>query len=79
MKAGIKSFFLDLSNEREGKGMLVQGVFWGDEALNFTHQNDRLTIEWNQQISQDGSVRVTVLYEGSASRWTYNFKKQTRR
>ncbi len=64
MKAGIKSFFLDLSNEREGKGMLVQGVFWGDEALNFTHQNDRLTIEWNQQISQDGSVRVTVLYEG---------------
>ena len=63
----VEKLFLDLTNEQEGKGMLVQGVFFMEEALSFTHENDRLTIELNQQARKDRSVRLTILYEGEPS------------
>ena len=63
----VEHLYLDLTNEREGKGMLVQGVFFEEEALSFAHKNDRLTIELNQRIRKDGGLRLTVLYEGEPS------------
>jgi len=64
---GVREVSLDLANvtpEREGKGMTVDAVTVGQEALAFTHVSDRLAITLPAPSREGQVVELVVRYGG---------------
>ncbi|MFY0591206.1 M1 family metallopeptidase [Roseivirga sp.] len=58
----ISDFYLDLINESEGKGMNVDGISIDGQKTSFTHQNDRLTLDYK---GKKGDVKKLIIsYQG---------------
>ena len=56
------NFMLDLVNVSEGKGMKVNAVMSGNDRVEFTHQNDALTINY---AAKSGEMKTFLIaYEG---------------
>src|SRR5690606_28631461 len=67
LEAGVKSVAFDLADaspERDGKGMTVQGVTSGGQALAFTHAGDRVTITLAAPSRKDERAEFIVRYGG---------------
>lgn len=59
------TFFLDLAGPNpDGTGMTVRIVAMGQQSLNFTQQNDKLTINLPASVSTDQVLTFTVRYAG---------------
>lgn len=43
-KTSLKNFELDLSNVKDGKGMLIDEVMENEKSIKFTHQNDKIQL-----------------------------------
>ena len=63
-KETVKALLLDLFNEYEGKGMLVQGVSCHGQPLTYKHENNQISIELTTQMKSEKGALITVLYEG---------------
>lgn len=67
LEAGVTSVSLDLASaspDRGGKGMTMQSVTSGEQALRFTHQADRLTITLPEPSRDRQRVEFVVRYAG---------------
>ena len=67
LEAGVTSVAFDLAAatpERDGKGMTVQSVISGGQALAFTHSGDRVTIALPAPSRKDQRVEFIVRYSG---------------
>ncbi len=66
-QAGIRSFrldFVNISNEKKGKGMVVDAIQLGHESLSFTHQNDELIIQLPQPSKAASEYEFSIKYHG---------------
>ncbi len=66
-QAGIRSFrldFVNISNEKKGKGMVVDAIQLGNESLSFTHQNDELIIQLPQPSKAASEYEFSIKYHG---------------
>lgn len=64
VKDGLKTFFLDLASDANGKGMTVSAVLIDDQPLGFSHTKNRLNISLpNASVAGDWH-RFTVRYHG---------------
>lgn len=66
-KSNIKQFRLDLMNQteqRKGKGMLVQSISSNNQALNYTHVGDSLVIQLAKASSVDTVITFVIQYKG---------------
>lgn len=62
-RKNMAAFDLDLINKSsQGMGMVVSNVFYKDQPLQFTHQNDRLKI--NLSATQGEHLTITIHYSG---------------
>ena len=62
---GVISVALDLVNVREGKGMSVSSVRWGDVPAVFEHRNDRLSVRVASASVAGERRKLTVRYRGT--------------
>lgn len=63
----LRSITLDLSNEKQGKGMSVLGIYKGDRddnRLAFSNTNDKLTINFYDSLYAGTETQVTIIYQG---------------
>jgi aminopeptidase N len=66
-QAGVNNFRLDLvnkTNEKKGKGMVVDAVLLGNKTLKFTHQNDELIIQLPQPSVLSAELEFSIQYHG---------------
>ncbi len=66
-QAGVNNFRLDLvnkTNEKKGKGMVVDAVLLGNQTLKFTHQNDELIIQLPQPSVLSAELEFSIQYHG---------------
>ena len=66
-KSNIKQFRLDLVNQteqRKGKGMLVQSISSNHQALNYTHAGDSLMIQLAKPSITDTVITFEIQYKG---------------
>lgn len=66
-KSNIKQFRLDLMNQteqRKGKGMLVQSISANHQSLNYTHVGDSLMIQLAKPSTQDTVITFEIQYKG---------------
>ena len=66
-KSNIKQFRLDLVNQteqRKGKGMLVQSISSNNQVLNYTHVGDSLMIQLAKPSTTDTVITFEILYRG---------------
>lgn len=63
-KQAGNTFFLDLTNAKAGKGMEVSAVSYNNEALKFSHSDDRLSITLPNIIPAGENITVSVQYAG---------------
>jgi aminopeptidase N len=66
-QAGVNNFRLDLvnkTNEKKGKGMVVDAVVLGNQTLKFTHQNDELIIQLPQPSVLSAELEFSIQYHG---------------
>ena len=66
-QAGVNNFRLDLvnkTNEKKGKGMVVDAVLLGNRTLKFTHQNDELIIQLPQPSVLSAELEFSIQYHG---------------
>ncbi len=64
---GTQSFRLDLinkSNNRQGKGMLIDSIKVGDLPIAFTHQNDELIINLPSPSMANSEITFAIKYHG---------------
>ena len=64
---GIKNFRLDFANStpaRSGKGMIIEKLTVQDRDVNFTHQNDVLTIELPNPSTAGSMLTFRIKYHG---------------
>jgi len=69
-QAGVQNFRLDLINqsiERNGKGMLVDGVYLDKNLISYTHQKDALIINLPTPSSINQTLVFTIKYHGIPS------------
>lgn len=62
-----KSFVINLAKEKGGKGMKILRVVEGNvdgAALNFIHEGDNLTINFNDTVAANAEKIVTIFYSG---------------
>lgn len=63
----LSSFDLDLSKEKNGKGMIVERIQYGNkngDTLHFTFTNDKLTPAFATSIKTGEEREVTIFYSG---------------
>jgi aminopeptidase N len=65
LRDGVTSVALDLVNVRDGKGMAVSSVRWGDVPVQFEHRNDRLSAFLPSASLAGERRRLTVRYRGT--------------
>ncbi|WP_037369503.1 M1 family metallopeptidase [Sediminibacterium sp. C3] len=66
-KEGIAQFRLDLANataQRQDKGMKVDAIYIGNNALQFNHLNDELNIQLAKPTSKGDELVFTIQYHG---------------
>ena len=64
-KAGMNSLRLDLvNNNEEGQGMKVTAVMTGEQNLEYTHENDVLTILFDATSVANDRMDFVISYEG---------------
>ena len=65
----LSNFDLDLSSQKDGKGMSVQSVVQtnGNTKLNFSFNNDKLSIVFPNALKKDGELELTIYYSGIPS------------
>ncbi len=66
-KSNIKQFRLDLMNlteQRKGKGMLVQSISSNRQTLNYTHAGDSLMIQLAKPSTTDTVITFEIQYKG---------------
>jgi aminopeptidase N len=66
-QAGVNNFRLDLinkTNEKKGKGMVVDAILLGNQSLKFTHQNDELIIQLPQPSVLSAELEFSIQYHG---------------
>jgi aminopeptidase N len=66
-KSNIKQFRLDLINQteqRKGKGMLVQSISSNNQVLNYTHVGDSLMIQLAKPSTVDTVITFEIQYKG---------------
>ena len=66
-QAGVNNFRLDLvnkTNEKKGKGMVVDAILLGNQTLKFTHQNDELIIQLPQPSVLSAELEFSIQYHG---------------
>jgi len=66
-KAGIQQFRLDFVNQteiRQGKGMLVEAIQIGNQKLAYTHSNDELMIQLPNPSILNEELQFTIRYHG---------------
>ena len=64
---GVRSLFLDLtsvSQQNEGKGMVVESVTMDGRDVAFIHESDRLTLTLSEAPARGERRRFTVRYSG---------------
>jgi aminopeptidase N len=64
LREGLSSVALDLVNVREGKGMAVSSVAWGDVPAEFEHRSDRLSVALPHPSRAGERRNLTVRYRG---------------
>ncbi|HLE68569.1 MAG TPA: M1 family metallopeptidase [Vicinamibacteria bacterium] len=65
LQDGVASVALDLVNVRDGKGMTVASVRWGDVPAEFEHQNDRLSVRLKSPSVAGERRDLTLQYGGT--------------
>src|ERR1700733_13100276 len=66
----LSSFSVDLSKEKQGKGMTVSGIYEGEQEANklaFTTTDDQVTINFSDPVKKGEERLVTIVYEGVPS------------
>lgn len=64
---GTQNFRLDLinkSNEKQGKGMVIDAITIGNQIVSFTHQNDEIIIQLPQPSVEAAELNFTIQYHG---------------
>jgi aminopeptidase N len=64
LRDGVTRVALDLVNLREGKGMSVSSVAWGDAPAEFRHENDRLSVKLPGPSRIGEGLKLRVQYRG---------------
>ncbi len=62
---GVTSVALDLVNVKDGKGMTVSSVAWGDVPAEFDHRNDRLSVTLSSPSLANERRKLVVRYRGT--------------
>lgn len=65
LQDGVPSVALDLISLRDGKGMTVSSVRWGDVPARFEHRNDRLSVTLPSASLAGERRSLTVRYRGT--------------
>lgn len=66
-EAGIRNFRLDFVNQKadkENKGMAIDAIMVGDQAISYTHQNDEIILNLPSPSTKNQTLVFTITYHG---------------
>lgn len=65
--AGVRNFRLDFVNQKadkENKGMAIDAIMVGDQAISYTHQNDEIILNLPNSSTKNQTLIFTIKYHG---------------
>ena len=66
-EVGVRNFRLDFVNQKadkENKGMAIDGITIGDQAVRYTHQNDEIILDLPSPSTKNQTLIFTIKYHG---------------
>ena len=66
-EVGIRNFRLDFVNQKadkENKGMAIEAITVGDQAISYTHQNDEIILNLPSPSTKNQTIIFTIKYHG---------------
>ena len=66
-EVGVRNFRLDFVNQKadkENKGMAIDGITIGDQAVRYTHQNDEIILDLPSPSTKNQTIIFTIKYHG---------------
>jgi len=66
-QAGVRNFRLDFVNQKadkENKGMAIDAIMVGDQAISYTHQNDEIILNLPSPSTKNQTLIFTIAYHG---------------
>ena len=66
-EVGVRNFRLDFVNQKadkENKGMTIDAITVGDQAIHFTHQNDEIILDLPSPSTKNQTIIFTIKYHG---------------
>ena len=66
-QAGLRNFRLDFVNQKadkENKGMAIDAIIVGDQAISYTHQNDEIILDLPSPSTKNQTIIFTIKYHG---------------
>ena len=66
-EVGVRNFRLDFVNQKadkENKGMAIDAITIGDQAVRYTHQNDEIILDLPSPSTKNQTIIFTIKYHG---------------
>ena len=66
-QVGVRNFRLDFVNQKvdkENKGMAIDAISIGDQAVRYTHQNDEIILDLPSPSTKNQTIIFTIKYHG---------------
>ena len=66
-EVGVRNFRLDFVNQKadkENKGMAIDAITVGDQAIHYTHQNDEIILDLPSPSTKNQTLIFTIKYHG---------------
>jgi aminopeptidase N len=66
-EVGVRNFRLDFVNQKvdkENKGMAIDAISIGDQAVRYTHQNDEIILDLPNPSTKNQTIIFTIKYHG---------------
>lgn len=66
-EVGVRNFRLDFVNQKadkENKGMAIDAITVGDQAIHYTHQNDEIILDLPSPSTKKQTIIFTIKYHG---------------
>lgn len=66
-EVGVRNFRLDFVNQKadkENKGMAIDAITVGDQAIHYTHQNDEIILDLPSPSTKNQTIIFTIKYHG---------------
>ena len=66
-QVGVRNFRLDFVNQKadkENKGMAIDAITIGDQAVRYTHQNDEIILDLPSPSTKNQTIIFTIKYHG---------------